>query len=107
MGTVDGRRSGSTSNTHGHRNERYLGDDPANPLWIAELPFPRDMKRELMTVAFSLIPFVVVFLITRPDIRRTMLMRSSLFVKRVADSQERMWADVAMKAAQSYQNARI
>lgn len=107
MGAMDGRRSTSTGDAHGYRDERRLGDDPANPVWIAELPLPRNAKRELVTMAFSLIPFVVVFLITRPDVRRSIVMRSSLVVKRVADSQERMWADVAIKAAQSYQNARI
>jgi hypothetical protein len=107
MGGMDGRRSARAGSGHGDGNEGYLGDSPINPVWIAEIPLPRNAKRELVGLALSLIPLAVMILVTRPDIRRMIVMRSSLFVKRVADAQEYMWSNVAMKAAQSYQNARL
>ena len=64
--------------------------------------------KELVTVAgFLITAYITRKVLGNPDFGKALHMRTALTVKRIADSQVRAWENVASRAANMYQKARL
>lgn len=64
--------------------------------------------KELITVgSFLVTAYITRKVLNNPDFGRAFQMRTALVMKRVADSQVKAWENVATRAANTYQKARI